>query len=180
MTARSVIVRVLPIVLSAAAGIVVVRGQQTSTPGSLAEQVRAGRAAYLENCSRHATETTSLDSKRRQPCGGPTSRPRGAIGPRAISWRYIQGSMPPDRSRLGEDTNLAIVAYILDSNGAPAGAQALTAATAQPVGPAAAKKETADQSLRRAVPRRSRDTSTRPSAPPSACAGLPRSRSATP
>ena len=53
--------------------------------------------------------------------------------------------MPPGGARLSDDQYLAIVAYILRSNGAAPGAQPLTAATAVPIGTIATGQRPAAQ-----------------------------------
>jgi alcohol dehydrogenase (cytochrome c) len=47
---------------------------------------------------------------------------------------FIQGAMPPAGPRLPADQYLAITAYILQANGARAGAQPLAATAATPIG----------------------------------------------
>ncbi len=47
---------------------------------------------------------------------------------------YMSATMPPGKPSLAEAEYLNITAFILQFNGAPAGTQALTAATATPIG----------------------------------------------
>jgi hypothetical protein len=47
---------------------------------------------------------------------------------------YIQGNMPPGGAALTDDQFMSVAAFILQSNGAQAGANAFTATTAVPVG----------------------------------------------
>jgi alcohol dehydrogenase (cytochrome c) len=121
------------IVLSGLA-IAFVAGQQPSgQPVFTAEQAAAGRAAYQANCA--GCHVADL--------GGRNEAPQLAGGDFMNSWRtrtaqdlfeFIQATMPPGGSPLSADAYLSIVAYILQQNGAAAGAQALTATTAAPIG----------------------------------------------
>jgi alcohol dehydrogenase (cytochrome c) len=94
------------------------------------EQATAGRAAYMRECAgchrpdlRGSGEASALS--------GPNFM--SAWGDRSIAELYtrIQGSMPPGRAgALAEAEYLAIVAHILQSNGARGSGQPLTASAA--------------------------------------------------
>lgn len=98
-----------------------------------AAQIAAGRDAYQARCAS---------------CHLPDLAGRNEASPLAgrafmAAWRdrttrdlfdYIRASMPPGGATLGTDEYLAITAFILRSNGAAAGATALTATTAVGIG----------------------------------------------
>jgi PQQ-dependent dehydrogenase (methanol/ethanol family) len=109
--------------------------QQPSAAGSFtADQAQAGRTAYQTRC---------------EGCHRPDLRGSGEAPPLTgdnfmSAWRdrtavdlfaRIRASMPPGaEGTLGDATYLAIVAYILQANGARSGAQALTADAAVRIG----------------------------------------------
>ena len=107
--------------------------QPTSAPVFTAAQVEAGRTAYEASCaSCHVADL-----------GGRNEAPQLAGADFMNVWRtqgvdalfgFIRSTMPPGGARLSDDQYLAIVAYILQQNGAAAGAQALAASTAVPIG----------------------------------------------
>src|ERR1700752_1244899 len=125
------------------------RAQQTPRPDSFtAEQAAAGRATYMAMCA---------------PChmpdlkGSNEALPLSGLGFVSV-WRSrttrdlferISTSMPPGKAGLvPEQDVLAIIAFILQSNGARPGAKPLTATAAIPIGelasgglPAAAEQE---------------------------------------
>jgi mono/diheme cytochrome c family protein len=119
----------------AAAGAALVAGQASSSPGVAvytAAQADAGRASYQATCA--ACHSVDLSGNGDAP----------ELAGRAFmeSWRtqttgdlfkYVQG-MPPGGPHLATEEYLPIVAYILQQNGAVAGDQPLTAATAATIG----------------------------------------------
>jgi alcohol dehydrogenase (cytochrome c) len=110
-----------------------VAGQQPGAPVFSAQQAAAGRAAYEASCaSCHVADL-----------GGRNEAPQLAGTDFMNVWRtqgvdalfgFIRSTMPPGGARLSDDQYLAIVAYILQANGAAAGAQPLTASTNVPIG----------------------------------------------
>jgi len=134
--------RLLAVVLVAACGVVLGAGQrQPTAPGPFsAAQAQAGRDAYEANCS----------SCHRPDLRGSGEAPALAGANFITAWRdlstkdlydRIRLSMPPGApGSLGETTYLAIVAHILQVNGAPAGPQALTATTAVAIGSVATEQ----------------------------------------
>ena len=127
-------------------------GQQPSgAPVFTAAQVDAGRTAYEASCaSCHVADL-----------GGRNEAPQLAGADFMNVWRtqgvdalfgFIRSTMPPGGARLSDDQYLAIVAYILQSNGAAAGAQPLTAATAVPIGSIATGQRPAAQAQAAAQP----------------------------
>ena len=129
-----ILFRSLVVTLAIAIGLAAVTAQQPSPAAVFtAEQAAAGRTAYAANCAG---------------CHLPDMSGRNEASPLAganfmTTWRertaaelndYIAKSMPPGRATLPAETYLAITAHILQSNGARAGTQSLTASTAAPIG----------------------------------------------
>jgi alcohol dehydrogenase (cytochrome c) len=105
----------------------VVAGQPQGT--YTAEQARAGAAAYAATCA----------SCHMPDLAGRNEAPPLAGGTFLNAWRsrstkdlfdYMSATMPPNAASLGADQYAAITAFILQSNGAPAGTQAFTPTTA--------------------------------------------------
>jgi alcohol dehydrogenase (cytochrome c) len=98
------------------------------------EQAEAGRVAYDAHCA--ACHGVDLAGAASLPLAGATFSARW--GGRTVSELlvYTQASMPPGLAgQLAEPDYVAIVAYLLERNGAPAGAAPLTAAaTARSLG----------------------------------------------
>ena len=96
-------------------------------------QAAAGRAVYEASCaSCHLPDLA-----------GRNEAPALAGGNFMTGWRgkttrelfeYIKAAMPPAGTPLGDEQYLNVTAYLLQFNGAPAGAQAFTATTAATVG----------------------------------------------
>ena len=131
----------------AALAITLVSGQQpTSTPVYSADQANEGRAAYAVNCA--GCHVADL--------GGRNEAPQLAGNDFMNSWRarttkdlfeFIQATMPPGGSALSPETYLSLASYILQQNGAAPGAQALTAATAVPIGTVATGQRPAAETV---------------------------------
>jgi alcohol dehydrogenase (cytochrome c) len=106
---------------------------QQGAPVFTAPQADAGRTAYEASCaSCHVADL-----------GGRNEAPQLAGADFMNVWRtqgvdalfgYIRSTMPPGGARLPDEQYLAIVAYILQQNGAAAGAQPLAASTTVPIG----------------------------------------------
>ena len=109
-------------------------GQPAQDGIHTAGQAETGRAVYTRSCA--ICHRTDLQGNFESP---PLAGPNflnfwGDRTPQELVDR-IRTTMPPDRpGRLGEQTYLDIVAYLLQANGAPAGDQALTASTAVAIG----------------------------------------------
>ena len=128
-----------------------------------AEQAENGRADYTRSCA--ICHRTDLRGNFESP---PLAGPNflnfwGDLTPQDLVER-IRLTMPPDRpGRLGDQTYLDIVAYLLQANGAPAGDQALTAATDVAIG-TVATGETAAPTITAAAQGRARRPDTRTAA----------------
>ena len=122
-----------------ALGIAVVAAQQPPQQSMrigayTAEQANGGRTAYQANCA--VCHLPDLEGSNEAPplAGGNFLN---TWGNRAISELFdrIQDTMPATNpGSLGDQAATDIVAYILQANGAPAGAQALTPATTALIG----------------------------------------------
>ena len=114
-------------------GVFAAAQQPSGAPAYTAAQAAAGRAAYEASCaSCHVADL-----------GGRNEAPQLAGSDFMNVWRtqgvdalfgFIRSTMPPGGARLSDDQYLSIVAYILQSNGAAAGAQPLVASTNVPIG----------------------------------------------
>jgi mono/diheme cytochrome c family protein len=118
---------------SATALTTMVVGQQSPSAVFTAAQASAGRAAYDASCA-----TCHMPD-----LAGRNEAPPLAGGTFMNTWRnrttrdlfdLMAATMPPNATSLSTDQYLAIASYILQSNGAVAGTQPLTTATAAPIG----------------------------------------------
>jgi alcohol dehydrogenase (cytochrome c) len=116
-------------------GVAISAGQQPARPGTYTvEQASAGRAAYLANCaSCHLPDLKG--SNEAPPLAGGNFMNMWRNRPTSDLFNRIRNTMPiTNPGSLGEQEAVNIVAYILQANGAPPGAQALTPATLVPIG----------------------------------------------
>ena len=113
-------------VFAALYGVFQLAGQQGAAPYT-AQQADAGRTAYQTNCSGcHAADLSGIGNA--LPLSGLPFT--SSWGNRTIAdlVGFMEGAMPPNNpGGLGEQNYLNIAAFILQSNGARAGNQALTA-----------------------------------------------------
>ena len=117
----------------AGAAVAMVAGQQPSTPVFTAAQASAGREFYASNCA--SCHTDDLGGRNEAPqLAGPNFMTQWRARSTRELYEYIAGAMPPGGSALTDDQYLTLAAFILQSNGAPAGANAFTATTAVPIG----------------------------------------------
>ena len=120
----------LALTVAAAAGVILVQGQQRPAGPFTAAQASAGRAAYQENCS--GCHLPDLAGRNEAPplAGGNFMNTWGGRTTRELL-ALIQTTMPPGSpGALGADVYAEIAAFILQSNGATPGDQPLTASTA--------------------------------------------------
>jgi alcohol dehydrogenase (cytochrome c) len=137
---------VVSLVGASVLGLSLLRAQQPAAVYT-AEQAAAGRASYQAACA--GCHMPDL--------GGRNEAPPLAGGTFMNAWRtrttrdlveYMQATMPPNVASLPAEQYLAITSYVLQANGARAGTQPLTAATAIAIGsiasgPAPAQTSTA-------------------------------------
>ena len=112
----------------------VVAGQQPPpTAVYTVAQASAGRAAYQARCAGcHLPDMSGRNEA--SPLAGPNFMNVWRDQSTHELYEYIATTMPPGGANLGADTYVAITAYILQANGALAGAQPFTPATAVAIG----------------------------------------------
>jgi mono/diheme cytochrome c family protein len=126
------------IALGAIVGVAVASGepvvaQSPPAPVFTAEQAAAGKALFTKVCaSCHLADLTGNDDA--PPLAGASFQDLGKGRSTKELLDYMSGAMPPGGSTLNAGNYSAIVAYVLERNGATAGSQMLTAATAVPIG----------------------------------------------
>ena len=139
-------------------------GQPAQDAIHTASQAENGRAVYTRSCA--ICHRTDLQGNFESP---PLAGPNflnfwGDRTPQELVER-IRVTMPPDRpGRLGDDTYLDIVAYLLQANGAPAGDEALTATTAVTIGTVATGETGSAPTITAAAQGRARRPDTRTAA----------------
>jgi alcohol dehydrogenase (cytochrome c) len=126
--------QVLVCAAAAVLGAVVIGGQQPPAAGEFtADQAAAGRQAYDAGCA---------SCHRPDLAGGSEAPPLAGVNfmnawstrsPRELA-AYIQAAMPPAGPMPSLEQSLSITAFILQSNGAQAGAQPLTQAATVAIG----------------------------------------------
>lgn len=110
-----------------------VAGQSARARVFTAEQAASGKASFATACaSCHLADLTGNDDA--PALAGPQFQAlwKGRSTKELLD--YMAGAMPPGGSTLDSDDYAAIVAFILDRNGAPAGSESLTPATAVQIG----------------------------------------------
>ena len=120
----------LALIVAAAAGVILLQGQQRPAGPFTAAQASAGRAAYQENCS--GCHLPDMAGRNEAPplAGGNFMNTWGGRTTRELL-ALIQTTMPPGSpGALGPDVYAEIAAFILQSNGATPGSQPITATSA--------------------------------------------------
>ena len=127
----------LPLFASVAAAALMVAlatpaaGQATPTAVFTAAQAEAGKAHYATTCAAcHGADLGGADAPAL--AGGAFVKAWGTQTTVDL-FNYVQG-MPPGGTPLPADENLTVVAFILQQNGAPAGAAPLLASTSVTIG----------------------------------------------
>jgi alcohol dehydrogenase (cytochrome c) len=124
--------RTTPVAVAAAAFAVAVSGQP-SPPVFTAAQAGAGRALYDASCATcHMPDLSGRNEA--PPLAGGTFMNAWRTRTTKDLFDLISATMPPNAPNLSADQYLAIASYILQANGADAGGQPLTDATAVPIG----------------------------------------------
>src|SRR5882762_5944878 len=125
------------VIAIAASAVALIAGQQTSTPVFTAAQAATGRAAYQANCS--SCHLPDLGGRNEAPplAGANFMSTWGSRSTRDL-FTYMSTTMPPGGATLSTDQYAAITAFVLASNGAAAGAQPFTPATAVAIASTAA------------------------------------------
>ena len=102
-----------------ALSVTLIVGQQP-TPVYSAEQASAGRAAYQTSCA--SCHMADLAGRNEAPAlAGVNFMNTWRSRSTRDLFEFIQGTMPPAGASLSSDQYAAVVAYILQSNGAAAG-----------------------------------------------------------
>ena len=98
-----------------------------------AAQAAAGQATYATECASCHLSDLAGQNEAPQLAGPNFRRTWGTRTTRELI-EYMQATMPPGRPSLAEQDYINLAAFILRANGAPSGAQALTAGIATPIG----------------------------------------------
>ena len=127
-------------------GVAIAFSQQPAPTGIYtAAQAEAGRAAYLANCAECHRPDLSGSFEAPPLSGGNFFNAWRELPVRELVNR-IRDTMPPaNPGAVGEQAAVPIVAFLLQSNGATAGTQTLTAASAAPIGSVATGQAVAVQ-----------------------------------
>jgi mono/diheme cytochrome c family protein len=123
-------------------GVVLVTGQQPTPPPVFTEaQASAGRTDYASQCASCHMPDLSGNIEIPALAGKPFKDSWGKRSTKELV-DYMSAAMPYGAPSLSMESYLAITAYILQFNGAPAGPDALTASTAVAIGSVAASTGT--------------------------------------
>jgi mono/diheme cytochrome c family protein len=104
------------------------------------EQAEAGRVAYAKHCASCHMPDLSGDNERPPLVGTSFMATWGSRSTKEFL-AYMTGAMPYGAPALDADTYAALTAYILQSNGASAGGQALGASTDVSIGSVTGKPQ---------------------------------------
>jgi len=111
-----------------------IAGQQSSgSPVFTAEQADAGKPEFLKTCATCHMPDLSGNNEVPQ-LAGVSFRTAWSDRTTKDLFDYVSANMPPGGSSLTTETYLSIAAFVLESNGAVAGKEKLTAATAVAIG----------------------------------------------
>ena len=121
--------------LAAALTVSLTTGVQTQTAAAVftAAQANAGQASYQANCASCHLADLAGQNEAPQLAGANFRSTWGKRATRELV-EYMAATMPPGRPSLAADDYVNIAAFILRSNGAAAGPQALTASNATAIG----------------------------------------------
>ncbi|MDR1990141.1 MAG: PQQ-binding-like beta-propeller repeat protein [Acidobacteriaceae bacterium] len=120
------------VLMVVASAVVLLSGQQTSSPVGTAEQVATGRGLYTANCA--ACHMPDLGGRNEAPALAGVNF-MNTWGTRTTSalFEYMSATMPPGGAALSADQYAAISAFILQMNGAATGAQAFSGTVSVPI-----------------------------------------------
>jgi alcohol dehydrogenase (cytochrome c) len=118
---------------AAAFTVAVVAGQQAPAAIYTADQAAAGRAVYQASCaSCHLPDLAGRNEA--PPLAGANFMNTWRGRTTRDLFEFIQATMPPASASLSPEQYLAVSTFLLQANGASAGAQAFTPTTAVPIG----------------------------------------------
>ena len=112
--------------------------QPPPDPVFTAEQASAGKTAFEKSCAACHMHNLSGDADAPALVGASFMSTWRSRTTRDLR-EYMSTSMPPGSSPLGAEVYTSITAYVLKSNGATAGPDALQPTTAVPIGTATGK-----------------------------------------
>ncbi len=163
----ALVVAALGVALAGTANAVFTAGAAQTPPGAVytAAQAASGRDSYQARCSScHLADLGGRNEA--SPLTGPSFMNVWRTRPTKELYDYIRTSMPPGGAPLGVNEYVNVTAFILQANGAAAGAAALTPTTTVPIGTiAAGVRPTTTQAV---VPGGPSPAPARPSGPPPA------------
>jgi alcohol dehydrogenase (cytochrome c) len=123
----------LALAVAVTLGIAIAAGQQPTAAVYTADQAAAGRAVYQANCaSCHLPDLAGRNEA--PPLAGPNFMSTWRSRSTRDLLEFMQATMPPNAPSLNAEQYAAVTAFILQANGAPAGAQPFTATTAAAIG----------------------------------------------
>ena len=114
-------------------GVVRARQQVPAAPVFTAQQATAGKTAYTKNCASCHMPDLSGNSEIPALAGTAFMNTWGTRSTKEL-FDYMSAAMPYGAPSLSVEAYTTITAYILQSNGAVAGDEALTASTAVRIG----------------------------------------------
>ena len=114
--------------------------QEPRLPVFTAEQAEAGRVAYAKHCASCHMPDLSGDNERPPLVGASFMTTWGSRSTKEFL-AYMTGAMPYGAPALDADTYATVTAYILRSNGASVGGQALSASTDVSIGSVTGKPQ---------------------------------------
>ena len=121
-------------------GALLLEAQEPRSPVFTTEQAEAGRVAYAKHCASCHMPDLSGDNERPPLVGTSFMATWGSRSTKEFL-AYMTGAMPYGAPALDADTYAALTAYILQSNGASAGGQALSASTDVSIGSVTGKPQ---------------------------------------
>jgi mono/diheme cytochrome c family protein len=121
-------------------GALLLEGQEPRSSVFTTEQAEAGRVAYAKHCASCHMPDLSGDNERPPLVGTSFMTTWGSRSTKEFL-AYMTGAMPYGAPALDADTYAALTAYILQSNGASAGGQALNASTDVSIGSVSGKPQ---------------------------------------
>src|SRR5882724_13453621 len=114
-------------------GMAIVGGQQPSAPVFNGSQAATGTTVYAASCASCHMADLAGRNEAPQLAGNNFMNTWRARSTKDL-FEFIQSTMPPTGENLSAAQYLAVTAYLLQANGAPAGEAALTATTSVPIG----------------------------------------------
>jgi cytochrome c553 len=103
--------------------------EQTTAPVFTADQAAAGKAEYAKACARCHMPDLSGGANEVPPLAGSTFMSTWGSRTTKELLDYVSGAMPPGGPAQSKETYEALMAFILQSNGAVAGSEPLTDST---------------------------------------------------